>query len=97
MWQIKLSRWKEIPGIFLYLVLAATPAAQNTPYARLLKTMMKTTASHISLEHWDVVDLTMMRYVEMQRWLRRADGREREVVQKREVESSVDLVEMYLQ
>lgn len=70
MWRVTLSRWKQIPGIFLFIVLAAIPAAQETPHGRFLKSMLKTTTAYISLEYWEVVDCTLMSYVELQRWLR---------------------------
>lgn len=70
MWRVTLSRWKQIPGVFLFIILAAIPAAQETPHGRFLKSMLKTTTAYISLEHWEVVDCTLMSYVELQRWLR---------------------------
>lgn len=73
MWQIKLSRWKEIPGIFLFIILAALPAAQETPHGRFLKSMFKTTSSYISMDYWDLVDASLMGFVRLQRWLRRGE------------------------
>tara|TARA_R110002060_G_scaffold23770_4_gene32353 strand:- start:627 stop:1352 length:726 start_codon:yes stop_codon:yes gene_type:complete len=70
MWQVKLSRWKQIPGIFLFIILAAIPAAQDTAHGRFLKSMLKTTSSYIALEHWDVADASLMAFVRLQRWLR---------------------------
>jgi hypothetical protein len=74
MWKVKLSRWKETPGIFLFIILAAIPAAQETPHGRFLKSMLKTTTAYISLQNWDVVDCTLMSYVQLQRWLRGDQG-----------------------
>ena len=71
MWQVKLSRWKQIPGIFLFIMLATAPAAQHTPHGRFLKNMMKATALSMMLDSWDVVDLSMYTYVNLHRWLRR--------------------------
>jgi hypothetical protein len=71
MWQVKLSRWKQIPGIFLFIMLATAPAAQHTPHGRFLKNMMKATALNMMLDSWDVVDQSMYTYVNLQRWLRR--------------------------
>ena len=71
MWQVKLSRWKQIPGIFLSIMLAAAPAAQHTPHGRFLKNMMKATALSMTLDSWEVVDKSMYTYVNLQRWLRR--------------------------
>jgi hypothetical protein len=74
MWQVKLSRWKQIPGIFLFIILATAPAAQYTPHGRFLKNMMKAAALSMSLDSWEVVDKSMYTYVNLQRWLR--TGRE---------------------
>lgn len=71
MWQVKLSRWKQIPGIFLFIMLATAPAAQHTPHSRILKIMMKATALSMMLDSWEVVDKSMYTYVNLQRWLRR--------------------------
>lgn len=71
MWQVKLSQWKEIPGIFLFIMLAAAPAAQHTPHGRFLKTIMKATALSMVLDSWEVVDKSLYTYVNLQRWLRR--------------------------
>ena len=71
MWQVKLSRWKQIPGIFLFIILATAPAAQHTPHGRFLKNMMKATALSIMLDSWEVVNKSMYTYVNLQRWLRR--------------------------
>ena len=70
MWHVKLSRWKQIPGIFLFVILSAIPACQATPHGRFLKSMFKATSSYISLEYWDVVDWTLMSFVKLQRWLK---------------------------
>ncbi|PVH85216.1 hypothetical protein DL98DRAFT_651089 [Cadophora sp. DSE1049] len=70
MWQVKLSRWKQIPGIFLFIILAAIPAAQDTAHGRFLKSMLKTTSSYIAMEYWDVADASLMAFVKLQRWLR---------------------------
>ena len=71
MWHVKLSRWKQIPGIFLFIMLAAAPAAQHTPHGRFLKNMMKATSLSMMLDSWEAVDKSLYTYVELQRWLRR--------------------------
>jgi hypothetical protein len=70
MWRVKRSRWKEISGIFLFVILAAFRAAQNTPHERLLKTMMKTTCCYIGLDNFELMDAALMSYVKFQKWLR---------------------------
>jgi hypothetical protein len=94
MWKVKLSRWKTIPGIFLFIILAAIPAAQETPHGRFLKSMLKTTTAYISLENWDVVDSTLFSFVEVQRWLR---GSETGVTKVEEAVQPLQFVHFYRQ
>ncbi|RDL37623.1 uncharacterized protein BP5553_05056 [Venustampulla echinocandica] len=70
MWRVRLTQWKQIPGIFLWILLSATQAAQNTPHGRFLKSMIKTSSFYIGLAEWPVVDGTFRAFVRMQRWLR---------------------------
>jgi len=77
MWRITLSEWKAIPGIFLWVILAVNPSAQDLPHGRFLKSMLKTSTFYMGLEHWEEVDGSLMGFVKLQRWLR---GRERDVV-----------------
>ena len=73
MWQIKLSRWKQIPGIFLFIILSAVSAAEDTPYGRFLKCMFKTTSAYVGIDYWVLVDAALMAFVKLQRWLRAGD------------------------
>jgi hypothetical protein len=73
MWRIKLIRWKEIPGIFLFLLLSANQAAQTTPHGRFVKSMFKAASSYIALDNWDVVDGALANFLKLQTWL--GDGR----------------------
>jgi hypothetical protein len=74
MWQIKLSRWKQIPGIFMFIILSVLPSTQDTPHGRLLKSMFKTTSTYIGMDHWELVDAALMGFVKLQTWLRTGDG-----------------------
>ncbi len=73
MWKVRLSRWKQIPGIFLFIILGAITAAQDTAHGRFLKSMLKTTSSYIAMENWEVADASLMAFVKLQRWLRNGD------------------------
>jgi hypothetical protein len=70
MWQVKLSRWKSIPGIFLFVISAGLSAAERTPHGRFTKAMFKSTTSYIGLDHFELVDAALMALVRLQRWLR---------------------------
>jgi hypothetical protein len=69
MWRITLTRWKGIPGIFLFIILSANQAAQNTPYGRFLKNMLKASSSYIALDNWEVVDGSLISFLKLQKWL----------------------------
>jgi hypothetical protein len=71
MWRVTLTRWKQTPGVFLWILFSANPAAQETPHGRFLKSMLKATSSYLALDYWDIVDGASMAYVKLQRWLRR--------------------------
>ncbi|PMD57233.1 uncharacterized protein K444DRAFT_535084, partial [Hyaloscypha bicolor E] len=70
MWRVKLSRWKQIPGIFLFVIASALSAAELTPHGRFTKAMFKTATSFIGLDYFDFVDAALMAFVKLQRWLR---------------------------
>jgi len=72
-WRVSLSRWKQIPGIFLWILLSAIQAAETTPYGRFLKSMVKGVMTYLAVDHWDVVDAAGMGFVRLQRWLRSKD------------------------
>lgn len=56
----------------MWIILSGLQAAQGTPHGRFLKSMFKAAASYMSLEHFDVVDASLMNFVKMQTWLRSA-------------------------
>lgn len=74
MWRVTLTRWKQIPGIFVWVILAGNQAAQETAHGRFLKSMFKAATSYMALDHFEVVDAALMNYARLQRWLRQ--GRE---------------------
>jgi hypothetical protein len=69
MWRITLTRWKEIPGVFLFVILSANQAGQTTPHGRLLKSMFKASSSYMALDHWNIVDGALMSYMKLQKCL----------------------------
>lgn len=82
MWHISLTRWKQIPGIFLWILLSGIQTAEVTPYGRFLKSMLKAVCTYLAVDYWDVVDGSGMGFVRLQRWLRY--GRNEEDVDVRE-------------
>ena len=70
MWRIPLSRWKKTPGIFIFILLSANQAAQDTAHGRFLKSVLKSASFYVALENWEVIDVTLGAFVKLQRWLR---------------------------
>ena len=69
MWRITLSRWKQMPGVFLFILASAIEAGQTMPQGRFLKSMFKAASSYIALDNWEVIDGALMSLVKLQRWL----------------------------
>jgi hypothetical protein len=69
-WGVTLTRWKQIPGIFLFVILSANQAAQNLPQGMFLRAILRTSSYYITTDNWDVVDGALMFFTRLQRWLR---------------------------
>lgn len=69
MWRVSLSRWKQTPGIFFWVVLVVTPFAKDKQEGRFLKSMLAATTIAIGLVDWDVVMGMLRGFVAVQRWL----------------------------
>jgi Fungal specific transcription factor domain len=70
MWLVKLSRWKRIPGIFLFILLSAVSAAEKAPYGKFMKRMLKGASIFMGIDHFELTDAALMAFVKLQRWLR---------------------------
>jgi hypothetical protein len=70
MWRVPLSRWKQTPGIFFWLVLCVTPFAKDKQEGRFLKGMMASATIAIGLVDWDAVMGMLRGFLAVQRWLR---------------------------
>ena len=70
MWRIPLSRWKQTPGVFFWILLCVTPFARDKQEGRFLKGMFAATAIAIGLVDWDVMMGMLRGFLAIQRWLR---------------------------
>ena len=70
MWRVSLSRWKQTPGIFYWIVLCVTPFAKDKQEGRFLKGMFAAATIAIGLVDWDVVMGMLRGFLAVQRWLR---------------------------
>jgi hypothetical protein len=73
---VGLSRWKEIPGIFLWILLVACPSAGNDLQGRFLKKKMAVTGMTIGMEDFGLSIGCLRAFWKVQRWI----ARERAVV-----------------
>jgi hypothetical protein len=70
MWQVKLSRWKQTPGVFFFVLASVISVAEDAPHGRFTKAMFRTTTSFIGLDYFELIDAALMAVVKLQRWLR---------------------------
>jgi hypothetical protein len=68
---VDLSRWKEIPGIFLWILLVACPSAGNDLQGRFLKKKMAVTGMTIGMEDFGLAIGCLRAFWKVQRWISR--------------------------
>ncbi|KAH7355321.1 hypothetical protein BKA65DRAFT_498137 [Rhexocercosporidium sp. MPI-PUGE-AT-0058] len=69
MWRVPLPRWKQIPGIFLWILLVANPFARDKPEGRFFKALTPATIMAMGLIDGETVMATLKGFMAVQRWL----------------------------
>jgi hypothetical protein len=69
MWQVSLSTWKTIPGIFLWILLVIVPCTEEKLSKKWAKMMIGTVAMHIGVENQEVAQACMRAFLGVQTWL----------------------------
>jgi len=69
MWRVPLSRWKKVPGIFLWVILVVNSYARDKPEARFLKGLMPSAVVTLGLLNWDATMATLDGFLSVQKWL----------------------------
>ena len=69
MWRVPLPRWKQIPGIFIWILLVASPYARDKPEGRFFKALTPATMMAMGVVDWDTVVETLRGFLAAQRWL----------------------------
>ncbi|RDL32434.1 uncharacterized protein BP5553_08890 [Venustampulla echinocandica] len=69
MWRVPLPRWKQIPGVFFWVVLVANPFARNRPEGRFLKGVIAGNTVAMGLADWDATTAILKTFLALQRWL----------------------------
>ena len=77
--QVPLVRWKEIPGIFLWILLIAAPSAGNDSQGRFLKKKMAVAGMSIGLEDFNLATGHLRAFWKVQRWISKEGQRIEEV------------------
>ncbi|KAE9378640.1 hypothetical protein N431DRAFT_363266 [Stipitochalara longipes BDJ] len=75
---VGLSRWKEMPGIFLWILLVACPSAGDDLQGRFLRKKMAVTGMTIGMEDFGLAIGCLRAFWKVQRWISRE--RERRVI-----------------
>lgn len=71
MTQVSLSRWKKIPGIFLWILLVACPSGIDTSIGVYLRGKLDTAAVSIAVEDFDLAQGCVRALWSVQRWIAR--------------------------
>ncbi|KAK0104453.1 hypothetical protein ONS95_004742 [Cadophora gregata] len=71
---VGLRNWKEIPGIFLWILLVATPCAKDDYRGRFLRKQMACTGMAIGLEDFLLGTACLRAFWLVQRWIAREGG-----------------------
>ena len=69
MWRIPLLRWKQLPGLFLWVLVVVNAYARNRPEARFLKGLMPPAVVTMGLLSWDATMASLDGFLAVQKWL----------------------------
>ena len=67
--EVGLSRWKEIPGVFLWVLLVACPGSKNNLQGRFLRRKMAVAGMGIGLEDFNLAISYLRAFWLVQRWV----------------------------
>ncbi|KAH8651569.1 hypothetical protein BGZ60DRAFT_420744 [Tricladium varicosporioides] len=73
MWRVPLSRWKNIPAIFFWVLLVINPITRDRPEGRFVKGMFAAATMAIALIEWDTAAAILKNFMTVQRWLGGSD------------------------
>ncbi|KAH8594201.1 hypothetical protein B0O99DRAFT_687841 [Bisporella sp. PMI_857] len=73
---VSLSRWKQLPGIFLWILLVISPSCRNTRLEWFAKSKMTVTALLMSLEDFDIARSCLDSFWRVGAWVRNAVARQ---------------------
>lgn len=68
-WRVPLTVWKSMMGIFLWIEVAITPPARDTPHGRFVKSMLTIVCLNLGVDNWDATSNAMRSAIRLQAWL----------------------------
>jgi hypothetical protein len=78
--KVGLERWREIPGIFLWILLVICPSVGDDKKGRFFKHKMAVTGMSIAMEDFNLATAYLRAFWRVQRWVVRARDGNEEVV-----------------
>lgn len=90
MWRVPLSKWKALPGVFLWIVLVACPCARDKVQARFLKRMLATIAMYVGVLGSEMAMWSFKEFLRLQNWIARGGGEQADRQEVAQRGSSLD-------
>jgi hypothetical protein len=69
------TRWKQIPGVWIWIICAVNPAASYRKEGLRLRMLLKNSTSSMGLIDFQILANCMESFMAVQRWIRYAGGR----------------------
>jgi len=69
LWHVTLPRWKQLPGIFFWILLVVNPYTRDKPEGRFLKGLMPATTIGIGMVKLEVMTGILRSCLAVQKWL----------------------------
>jgi hypothetical protein len=75
-WRISLSRWKKIPGIFLWVILVACASSKDKMQRRLLKLNLAAVVLHIEVTRTGIAVSCLRTFLRVQKWIKHIESKD---------------------
>ncbi|KAH9207781.1 hypothetical protein DL95DRAFT_482314, partial [Leptodontidium sp. 2 PMI_412] len=73
MWLVSFSRWKKIPGIFLWVMLVACPSSNDKAHRAFLKMNIWMVSLYIGLSSHEIANGCLKTFLKVQKWVKNSE------------------------
>lgn len=73
MWLVSMSRWKKIPGIFLWIMLVACASSKDKAHRAFLKMNIWMASMYIGLSSHEVATGCLETFLKVQKWIKHSE------------------------